>query len=196
MKRNPDENPIGTVLDGLYMNGDNRQDVNFWAPLAHLTTECLELRDAARISQAELAGRMNTTQSVISRFENMGGNRLPSYGFIARLSQAFEHEAGMTLYGDFMAVAPLNKHPVVARVAKERNIPTAALVGRLLEEAINTLEVSAQYTRNIREFVGNGNYAISADSTPVPSPKAQNDASNSSQTATGEQLPNTMPGAA
>ena len=72
MSRDPMQNPVTEVLNALQSTGENRNEVNFWAPLAHLTTECLESRDAARISQSELAERMQTKQSVISRFENMG----------------------------------------------------------------------------------------------------------------------------
>lgn len=193
MNRDPVENTIASVLDDLYLHGENRQEVNFWAPLAHLTTECLESRDAEGISQSELAERMKTTQSVISRFENMGGSRLPSYGFIARLSQAFGHEAGMTLYGDFMAVVPSKRQAFITQIAKQRNLPARVLVEQLLEQAINWLEVSPQFSRNM-ELSTNSYYATQGASTSVLSSKGQSVGNLSGRTGASHILP--WPGAA
>ena len=88
------------LLETQYLEAPNRAEIDYTRPLAQLTSECVELRDTFGISQTQLAERMNTKQSVISRFENLDG-RLPSYDFIARLSAALGHSPGMTLYGDW-----------------------------------------------------------------------------------------------
>ncbi len=50
--------------------------------------ECVSKRIEKKLSQKDLAERMGTKQSVISRFENMG--RIPNYDFIIRLANALD----------------------------------------------------------------------------------------------------------
>lgn len=57
---------------------------------AELTLDLAEMaydaRQAARISQTELARRMNTTQAVISQIE--GGGQVPTVAMLARIARA------------------------------------------------------------------------------------------------------------
>ena len=56
------------------------------APEFGLTQTLIEARLRAGLTQAELARRMNTTQSVIARLE--GGHVLPSIRTLERIAQA------------------------------------------------------------------------------------------------------------
>lgn len=122
------------ILDKQYLEAENREELDYWAPLSKIILESIELRDSKRMSQTDLANKMKTTQSVISRFENMG--RLPSYDFVARLSISLGHAPGMTLFGDYMAVAPLEKQPLIKTIADEKNISTGKFIQNLLDQAI------------------------------------------------------------
>jgi transcriptional regulator with XRE-family HTH domain len=92
------------------------------------------LRSKFSYSQSNLADKLKTKQSVISRFENLG--RLPSYDFLTRLSKVYGHKLGITLYGDFMAVVPLEKQELVKQWAKEKNQQTDNYIQELLKEQI------------------------------------------------------------
>lgn len=129
------DNPLSEYLDSQYLEAPNKKDIDYHAPYARLIAECVELRHDEDLTQAELAHRMATKQSVISRFENLDG-RLPSYDFIARLAIALGHSPGMTLYGDFMAKVPLEKQAFVRELAAREGIPTQRLVEIMLEKAI------------------------------------------------------------
>lgn len=65
-----------------------KKDSKYWDALSQMITECERLRLQKELSQKDLAERMGTTQSVISRFENMG--RTPNYDFIVRLADALD----------------------------------------------------------------------------------------------------------
>ena len=107
---------------------------DYWDSLARIIMETVELRHANTVSQSDLAAQMSTTQSVISRFENLG--RLPSYDFIARLSIALGHCPGITLCGDYMAVVPLAKQALVKRRAEQIGVSTQVFVEQLIERAL------------------------------------------------------------
>jgi transcriptional regulator with XRE-family HTH domain len=109
-------------------------EVAYWEPYARIIAESVHIRGVQKLSQAELALQMGTKQSVISRFENMG--RLPSYDFFVRLSQALGYSPGMTLFGDFMAILPLNKQQEIRAIAERTGVSTQTYVQAIFEEAI------------------------------------------------------------
>lgn len=141
------ENSITDLLDQQYLEAENKEEIGYWSALSQIISETLMLRGMKGLSQAELASRMNTSQSVISRFENLG--RKPNYDFVARLSLALNGILGMTVFGDFMAVVPVPMQEIVRRMAEEKKIPTRSLVEDLLKGAIRGLEASSQAASNM-----------------------------------------------
>ena len=138
-------NSFSDILDSQYLEADNKKEIDYWSPLSKIIVESIELRGCKHLSQAELAKKMKTSQSVISRFENLG--RIPSYDFIAKLSIALGHVPGITLYGDYMATVPIEKHDLIVKIAKENSISTQKLVQIILEQAIEKRE-NAIYDTN------------------------------------------------
>jgi len=126
------------LLEITYEDSENKEEIDFWSPYASLIMEHIELRNKFDFSQAILAEKLQTKQSVISRFENMG--RLPSYDFLTRLSNVYKHKLGVTLFGDFMAVVPLKKQELIRQWAKEKKQRTDNFVQELLEEQITKKE--------------------------------------------------------
>ena len=137
-----DSGHLEEMVDKQYMMAPNREEIDYSLPLAQIVSECLELRDSLNLSQAQLAERMGTKQSVISRFENLDG-RLPSYDFIARLSSALGHSPGMTLYGDFMATVPRFLQESVKSFAEREGVSTRAFVAATLEQALQQAQTQA-----------------------------------------------------
>lgn len=128
------------LLDQQYLEADNKGELDYWAPLARIIMESIALRDAKSMTQADLAQKMKTRQSVISRFENMG--RLPSYKFFTKLALALGHAPGMTLYGDYMAVVPPEKQGWVRENAARKKIPPQRFVQILLNEQLAVCQAS------------------------------------------------------
>ncbi|MCK5199259.1 MAG: helix-turn-helix transcriptional regulator [Spirochaetales bacterium] len=128
------EESVSDVLDKQYLEADNKDELDYWTPLSKIIMESIELRDSKGMSQTDLAVVMKTKQSVISRFENMG--RLPNYDFIARLALALDHSPGMTLYGDYMAVVPIEKQSLIKELANKENISTRQFVQNILDQRI------------------------------------------------------------
>ncbi len=156
-KKRTEEQSMIDLLDQQYLEADNKEDIDYWAPLAQIIMESIALRDAKDMTQADLAQKMKTRQSVISRFENMG--RLPNYKFFAKLALALGHAPGMTLYGDYMAVVPPEKQVWVREKAARESMPTQKLVQNLLNQQL--VQQQAQQTSdatasdNLPSDVGN-----------------------------------------
>jgi transcriptional regulator with XRE-family HTH domain len=127
--------PLSNYFDEHGAENQAPGSEEFYLPVANLATECVVMRDEQGLTQEELAQRMGTKQSVISRFENLDG-RLPSYDFIARLSFALGHTPGMTLFGDFMATVPLEQQPLVKDLASREGTSSRAFVESLLGWAL------------------------------------------------------------
>jgi transcriptional regulator with XRE-family HTH domain len=125
-------------FEKIQQTADNREQIDYWAPFSQIIIESLEKRQLLGLSQTDLARRMGSKQSVVSRFENMG--RKPSYDLIARMSMALGHVPGMTLFGDYMAVVPCTKHKIVDRLAKTNGMDTKKYLALLLEKAIEEQE--------------------------------------------------------
>lgn len=155
------EKSINDMLDEQYMEADNKGELDYWAPLSKVIMESIELRDSKGMSQTDLASVMKTTQSVISRFENMG--RLPNYDFIARLAAALGHSPGMTLYGDYMAVVPFEKQIFIKKMANEENISTRKFVQKLLDQGIIVKTEFYETQRKIANLISASETSLDKD---------------------------------
>jgi transcriptional regulator with XRE-family HTH domain len=127
------------MLDAVYLEAENKAEIDYWDPLSRIIMESMETRHKYNLSQQDLAKIMKTRQSVISRFENLG--RVPSYDFIARMSIALGHKPGLTLYGDYMATVPVEKHELVMKKATEKGMSTQEYVLTILKEAMQRAEL-------------------------------------------------------
>lgn len=161
------------LLEKTYEESENKEEIDFWSPYASLIMEHIELRNKFDFSQATLAEKLQTKQSVISRFENMG--RLPSYDFLTRLSNVYKHKLGITLFGDFMAVVPLKKQELIRQWAKEKKQQTDNFVQELLEEQI------AKKEKENLALIENANRSNVIEVDFTAPRKNNNDALNSTQ---------------
>lgn len=144
------EEPVSDFLDEDYRSADNKDELDYWAPLSKLIVESVALRDRKGLSQKDLADAMGTTQSVISRFENMG--RVPSYDFIARMAIALGHAPGMTLNGDFMYTVPTEMQDNVSQAAELSGKSTQEFLRKFLKEKLQELELQNSKVINILDF--------------------------------------------
>jgi transcriptional regulator with XRE-family HTH domain len=148
-----DEELVRDELDQIYLDSDNKMDLNYWAPLSRIIAESIQVRGQLGITQYDIAQKMKTTQSSISRFENLG--RVPNYDFIARLSDSLGHAPGMTIFGDYMAVVPFDDQFFIKKMADSDQKSTRRFVQDLLEDAIQKMkirsfiEIDANQDRNL-----------------------------------------------
>jgi len=166
------------LLDNQYKEVDNKDQIDYWVPLSNLILESMEIRDSKNISQADLALKMKTKQSVISRFENMG--RTPNYDFIARLSIALDHKPGMTLYGDYMAIIPIEHQEYIKKLADSENMEISKYVQKLLDDSIRVKKIKDNHTNILHttsESVikeNTSNYQMADNSVLTPNNKDNN----------------------
>jgi ribosome-binding protein aMBF1 (putative translation factor) len=64
-------------------------------PIHSVVGEMIEARLAVGLTQADIAARMGTSQSVIARMEN--GRHMPTFGMVARYAAAVDCRLGIHL---------------------------------------------------------------------------------------------------
>lgn len=125
---------ITDLIDELQDELGVSDEVAYWTPLTDFIQETIRARYVEGLSQADLAERMDTKQTSVSRFEHLG--RKPSYDFMVRLAHALGHQLGLTVHGEYMAVVDEEDRPVVARIAETSGKMTRDVVSDLLREGI------------------------------------------------------------
>ena len=108
------------------LSPEEQDEAQYWAPLSAVVIELRRLRSEYGQSQSDVARAMDTRQSVISRFENLG--RKPSYDFLSRLAQVFGGKLGLTLSGQYCALAPTKYRAQIRAEAQRRGIATDEVV--------------------------------------------------------------------
>jgi transcriptional regulator with XRE-family HTH domain len=125
---------------------DNSVSINFeeyeptteTTPLEEFILEVIERRGELEINQEELADLLETTQSVISRFENLG--RKPGYDFIKRVIEKLGGELLITLSGNYTLVVPKELREKVDKLASKEGFNTKGFLNYLLRESLDNWE--------------------------------------------------------
>lgn len=113
-------------------------------PLEEFIVEVSNERIAQEMSQADLAKKMKTTQSVISRFENMG--RKPSFEFMQRLAKALGGKMGITIHDDYTVTLPKEYRETVDKLSKK--------AGKTPKESLQEIVASALKTKTRTRKLG------------------------------------------
>lgn len=106
-----------------------------------LVLEASNLRRKSGLSQSDLAMRMGTKQSVISRFEN--GGRTPTLEFLERLADALNGHLVVSITEDAIARIPQHLVERISTDANNRHISFNECVCELLDGMYDTTAVDA-----------------------------------------------------
>ncbi|WP_319562516.1 helix-turn-helix transcriptional regulator [Marispirochaeta sp.] len=110
---------LSDLMEDLLTDKD-RTKVEYWDALSDLILESMEMRAERELSQKDVAKKMNTKQSVISRFENMG--RRPNYDFLVRYASAIGGSLGITFESDFNIKASQTQKVKVREISTQTNL--------------------------------------------------------------------------
>lgn len=127
---------------------------DYWNMLSEIILECQRLRFEKNISQKLLSEKMETKQSVISRFENMG--RKPNYDFLVRLAHELGCNPKMYLDGDFSVQVPYELREKLLEIAEQKNVDIEKYLTDCISSAINEdyIEYSSTFF-NGKEYQNN-----------------------------------------
>lgn len=127
---------------------------DYWDMLSEIILECQKLRYEKKISQKELSEKMETKQSVISRFENMG--RKPNYDFLVRLAHELGCNPKLYLDGDFSVQVPYELRAKLLEIAKRKNVDIEQYLTDCIASAITEDYVEYSSTLfNDKEYQSN-----------------------------------------
>ena len=96
-------------------------------------------------TQQQLADLLGTTQSVISRFENLG--RKPSIDFLGRIASALGHKLCVTIFGEYCHLLTAEQRDSVERIADVRGESESNVLDRLFSSSLRHLEERIKWTK-------------------------------------------------
>ncbi|WP_427365529.1 helix-turn-helix domain-containing protein [Candidatus Caldatribacterium saccharofermentans] len=128
------ERDIEELFEKLRKDRETAETLDYYAPLNALILEVVEERTYQNLTQEELARRLGTRQSAISRFENLG--RKPGFDFLQKVARALGGKLFITIHGQYAALVPRKYRELINRLARERDTTPEAVVRELLVEAL------------------------------------------------------------
>ncbi|MHA2023052.1 MAG: helix-turn-helix domain-containing protein [Candidatus Thorarchaeota archaeon] len=118
---------LGKENRSEYTFNDYLESIDYVSsPMEELTREVINERLYQRLSQKQLARKIGTKQSVVSRFENFG--RSPSLKWLVRLAEGLGVRFRATIHGNYMFVVPRKYRAVLDARAKKLEIRVAKLL--------------------------------------------------------------------
>jgi len=109
-------------------------------PLDDFIVEVINERLDRNLSQEDVAQKMNTKQSAISRFENLG--RKPSYEFMEKIANALGGNLYLTIHGDYTLTVPKEYREQLDLLSKQRNQNPKEILMELLEQGFKRITLS------------------------------------------------------
>lgn len=97
------------------------------------------------LTQRQLADVLGTTQSVISRFENLG--RKPSLDFLGRIATALGHKLCVTIFGEYNHLLTAEQRESVDNIAETRGESKQEIIDRLFSSSLKHLEERIKWTK-------------------------------------------------
>lgn len=119
-------------------------------PLAEFITEYEYRKGSSGLTQSEIARRMGTRQSAISRFESM--KHPPSYDFLQALSHAVGDRLFLSPSAAYSLTLPYDLRDAAEQAASRRGIGVPELMAQLLRESLQreNLELRGAGTITVR----------------------------------------------
>jgi len=118
---------------------DFEKEINYEPDIyENLVLEVACERARCGISQQELAVAIGTTQSAISRFENLG--RQPSLGFLERIASSLGHKLHVTIFGEYQAPLTADHRATINEEAVFLGESTQQVAEIVLKEGLRVLD--------------------------------------------------------
>lgn len=120
---------------------DSEDQVSQLAPLANFLTDYEYLKQVSGLTQKEIAERSATSQSAVSRLENMRG--LPAYDLLVRISKAVGGELIVSPMGKYTFTIPYDIQERVRKIAENEGIPLLVWLNREIRRGLGSSNKTA-----------------------------------------------------
>ncbi len=104
-------------------------------PLAVFLTDYDHAKELEGLTQAEIAKRMGTTQSAVSRFEAM--KNPPKYDMLRKASVAVGDKLFVTPLGSMSMTLPYDLHEKAYEIAEKKEVTVRELMKTYIREGLN-----------------------------------------------------------
>lgn len=115
---------------------DSAERVRQLAPLANFLTDYEFLKQSSGLTQKQIAEKAATSQSAISRLENMRG--LPAYDLLVRISEAVGGELVLSPMGEFTLTLPYDIQGAAKKAAQAKGLSLVAWMNLEIRKGLST----------------------------------------------------------
>ncbi|MEI8095806.1 MAG: helix-turn-helix domain-containing protein [Spirochaetales bacterium] len=115
---------------------DSTDRVRQLAPLANFLTDYEYLKQRSGLTQKQIAERASTSQSAISRLENMRG--LPAYDLLVRISEAVGGELVVSPMGEFTFTLPYDIQESAKNTARVQGLGLVEWMNQEIRKGLRT----------------------------------------------------------
>jgi len=135
------------LRDEILENDSEFKDFyQLWNPLSKFLTDYNHLKGLNGLTQEEIAKRINTTQSAISRLNRMKGK--PTYTMLQKISEAVGGKLFITPLAEMTATLPYDLHKPAKEWAETLQVSVAELMINTFREAINNNYINTTTSRD------------------------------------------------
>lgn len=127
------------------LNKEYPDQLDYYTALADFMVDYDFLKDTKQITQNEIAEKMGTSQSAVSRLEAMKTN--PTYKQLEKLSKAVDGRLLITPMGDMTVTVPYDLQEKVRKIAEELDTSTISYLKTILRDAIEDKYASLENFR-------------------------------------------------
>lgn len=129
-----EQQSISKLFEEDYLSADNKRELDYWAPLANIACEFIELLQSNKTSIEEVSKELNVPVESLQRFDSL--EEIPEYDLVEKLCNYFNQRLSVSLYGAYTATLSSVYHEKFDALAKSKNRDTKTLLEEILETAV------------------------------------------------------------
>lgn len=128
---------------------------NKWQPLSQFVVDFDFLKGIKNLTQKEIAKKMGTTQSAVSRVLSMKGK--PSYEVLRKMSLAVGGSLFISPMGDYSITVPYELQQEIGQLAEKKSVSVKELVTDYLHLIVENEIHEASSTEQVNDISHNDN---------------------------------------
>ena len=128
------DNDIFKLFEKDYLEAETKDELNFWEPLATISSQFIELQQKYGITKEELSEEIPLGIKSLRNIEQL--EEIPEYKVLAEIAKYFKQRLFLSMYGDFTCtLAETLREKFLAYAAYKERDPQV-LLSELLNKAV------------------------------------------------------------
>lgn len=125
---------IHKLFEESYIEAENKRELDYWEPLARMSSELIELLQENKDSLKTVAKKMNVPEKTLQEIQNL--QHIPDYDFVEKLCHYFGQRPSVSLYGAYTATLSSAYHVDFEDLAKRKNRDPKTYLEEIIDAAV------------------------------------------------------------